>query len=109
MGWKWGGCTQFLTRTLLLLMWSVGFIGDLCVAVTVSQPAAGSSTFPAASFIFGDSLVDAGNNNYIATIVKADFAPYGMNFDGHVPTGRFSDGLLTPDFICKPTPLVFVS
>ncbi|XP_024382012.1 GDSL esterase/lipase At5g03820 [Physcomitrium patens] len=49
--------------------------------------------------VFGDSTVDAGNNNYITTIVKADFAPYGKNFMGHVPTGRFTDGLLVTDYI----------
>ena len=53
--------------------------------------------------IFGDSTVDAGNNNYMATIVKSNFRPYGINFEGHVPTGRFTDGLLTTDFVCKPT------
>lgn len=50
--------------------------------------------------IFGDSTVDAGNNNYLTTIVKSDFRPYGMSFAGHVPTGRFTDGLLVTDYIC---------
>ena len=51
--------------------------------------------------IFGDSTVDAGNNNYMPTIVKSNFPPYGMNFEGHVPSGRFTDGLLVTDYICK--------
>jgi hypothetical protein len=55
--------------------------------------------------VFGDSTVDAGNNNYMDTIVKSNFLPYGMNFAGHVPTGRFTDGLLATDFVCKPPPL----
>ncbi|KAI3891569.1 hypothetical protein MKX03_033116 [Papaver bracteatum] len=38
-------------------------------------------TFPA-TFIFGDSLVDAGNNNYISTIAKANYAPNGIDFPG---------------------------
>jgi phospholipase/lecithinase/hemolysin len=51
--------------------------------------------------VFGDSTVDAGNNNYMDTIVKSNFLPYGMNFAGHVPTGRFTDGLLATDFVSQ--------
>nr|XP_048329677.1 GDSL esterase/lipase 1-like isoform X3 [Ziziphus jujuba var. spinosa] len=53
-----------------------------------------------ALFIFGDSLFDAGNNNYINTTLKANYKPYGETFF-HYPTGRFSDGRLIPDFIAE--------
>ncbi|KAK8706564.1 hypothetical protein V6N13_050125 [Hibiscus sabdariffa] len=55
-----------------------------------------------ALFVFGDSLLDPGNNNYITTIFdfKANFWPYGETFFGY-PTGRFSDGRLIPDFIAE--------
>ncbi|KAK6271693.1 hypothetical protein POUND7_008776 [Theobroma cacao] len=56
--------------------------------------------FPAI-IIFGDSTVDTGNNNYISTLFKANKPPYGKNFPGHIPTGRFSDGLLVPDFVAS--------
>lgn len=49
-------------------------------------------------FIFGDSLFDAGNNNYINTPFQSNFWPYGETFF-NFPTGRFSDGRLIPDFI----------
>lgn len=53
-----------------------------------------------ALFIFGDSVVDVGNNNGIATtIVKANFPPYGRDFANHTPTGRFSNGKIAPDYI----------
>lgn len=57
------------------------------------------------SFLFGDSLVDAGNNNYIFTLSKADSPPYGIDFTpsrGH-PTGRFTNGRTIADIIgtCK--------
>ncbi|XP_048329643.1 GDSL esterase/lipase 1 isoform X1 [Ziziphus jujuba] len=62
----------------------------------------------AALFIFGDSLFDAGNNNYInATIGKANFWPYGETFFHH-PTGRFCDGRLVPDFIAEYAKLPFI-
>ncbi|MBA0864443.1 hypothetical protein Goshw_002950 [Gossypium schwendimanii] len=53
-------------------------------------------------FIFGDSILDAGNNNYIntSTLDQANFWPYGLTFFNY-PTGRFSDGRLIPDFIAK--------
>lgn len=53
-----------------------------------------------ALFIFGDSLFDAGINNYINTTTdyQANFWPYGESFFDY-PTGRFSDGRLIPDFI----------
>ena len=49
-------------------------------------------------FIFGDSLVDNGNNNGIASLARANYLPYGIDFpDG--PTGRFSNGRTTVDVI----------
>lgn len=53
-----------------------------------------------AFFVFGDSLVDNGNNNYLATTARADAPPYGIDFTpSHRPTGRFSNGYNIPDFI----------
>ncbi|KAE8701397.1 GDSL esterase/lipase [Hibiscus syriacus] len=50
-----------------------------------------------AFFVFGDSLVDNGNNNYLATTARADSSPYGVDYP--TPTGRFSNGLNLPDII----------
>jgi hypothetical protein len=52
-------------------------------------------------FIFGDSLVDNGNNNFIVSMARANYPPYGIDFAGG-PTGRFSNGLTTVDAIGKP-------
>uniref|UniRef100_A0A6N2L4R8 GDSL esterase/lipase n=1 Tax=Salix viminalis TaxID=40686 RepID=A0A6N2L4R8_SALVM len=54
-----------------------------------------------AMFIFGDSVVDAGNNNHLYTIVKANFAPYGRDFANHKPTGRFCNGKLASDLTAE--------
>ncbi|KAF3774251.1 GDSL esterase/lipase [Nymphaea thermarum] len=51
--------------------------------------------------VFGDSSVDPGNNNVLNTTFKSNFLPYGINFAGHRPTGRFSNGRLTTDFIAE--------
>ncbi|KAL9463554.1 hypothetical protein AB3S75_001376 [Citrus x aurantiifolia] len=47
---------------------------------------------------FGDSAVDVGNNNYLATLFKANYPPYGRDFINHQPTGRFCNGKLATDF-----------
>lgn len=49
-------------------------------------------------FIFGDSLVDDGNNNNLNSLAKANYLPYGIDFNGG-PTGRFSNGKTTVDVI----------
>lgn len=46
---------------------------------------------------FGDSTVDVGNNDYVATLFKADYPPYGRDFANHKPTGRFCNGKLATD------------
>nr|GMC89985.1 GDSL esterase/lipase At5g45960-like [Ipomoea batatas] len=58
-----------------------------------------NNTVPAV-FVFGDSTVDPGNNNFIDTVSRCDFPPYGRDFDpNHTPTGRFTNGRLVTDFI----------
>ncbi|KAG1334964.1 GDSL esterase/lipase [Cocos nucifera] len=51
--------------------------------------------------VFGDSTVDPGNNNRLATDSKANFPPYGRNFFNGRPTGRFCNGRLATDFIAE--------
>ncbi|KAB8109746.1 hypothetical protein EE612_046167 [Oryza sativa] len=66
----------------------------------LSCSAATASEVPAI-IVFGDSTVDAGNNNYILTVAKGNFPPYGRDFDGGVATGRFSNGRLVTDFVSE--------
>ncbi|KAK6236623.1 GDSL lipase/esterase - like 10 [Theobroma cacao] len=56
-----------------------------------------------ALFIFGDSTVDPGNNNYINTIPenRAHYKPYGQNGFFAEPTGRFSDGRVIVDYVAE--------
>ncbi|XP_022989111.1 GDSL esterase/lipase At2g42990-like [Cucurbita maxima] len=54
-----------------------------------------------AIIVFGDSSVDSGNNNAIKTLLKSNFMPYGRDFYGGQPTGRFSNGRVPPDFISE--------
>lgn len=89
---------------LLLLLLLLLF---LILARAIAKPpaiAAGERKSPvSAIFAFGDSTVDTGNNNYIATPLKSNFLPYGRDFFNHMPTGRFTNGKLIPDFVGKET------
>lgn len=69
----------------------------LIVLCLHAMPSAGNFT----SFVFGDSLVDAGNNDYIFTLSKADSPPYGIDFtpSGGRPTGRFTNGRTIADIV----------
>ncbi|KAK6142444.1 hypothetical protein DH2020_022792 [Rehmannia glutinosa] len=54
-----------------------------------------------AIIVFGDSSVDAGNNNQVPTIARSNFEPYGRDFAGGKPTGRFSNGRIATDFVSE--------
>jgi hypothetical protein len=51
-----------------------------------------------ALYVFGDSLLDNGNNNFLPTLARANFLPYGVDFP-RGPTGRFSNGRTVADFL----------
>lgn len=53
-----------------------------------------------AFYVFGDSLVDNGNNNYLLSTARADRRPYGID-SPNGPTGRFSNGRNIVDLICE--------
>ncbi|KAL2895405.1 GDSL esterase/lipase EXL3, partial [Bienertia sinuspersici] len=52
-------------------------------------------------FAFGDSIIDAGMNNNIKTVIKCNHPPYGQDFMGGIPTGRFSNGRVPTDFLAE--------
>uniref|UniRef100_A0A453KZB4 GDSL esterase/lipase n=1 Tax=Aegilops tauschii subsp. strangulata TaxID=200361 RepID=A0A453KZB4_AEGTS len=69
--------------------------------VAAAAAAAATARAPRPFFVFGDSLVDSGNNNYLATTARADSPPYGLDYPTHRATGRFSNGLNVPDIISE--------
>ncbi|XP_076924214.1 GDSL esterase/lipase At5g45670-like [Bidens hawaiensis] len=70
------------------------FIGLIHV---ITHVVAGQQPVPC-YFIFGDSLVDSGNNNALNTAAKANYWPYGADFPQGV-TGRFTNGRTIADII----------
>ncbi|KAM3707924.1 hypothetical protein ACB098_02G062400 [Castanea mollissima] len=65
---------------------TVSILAEICFAQNVP-----------AFFVFRDSLVDAGNNNYIASLAKANNIPNGIDFGK--PTGRCTNGRTIVDII----------
>ncbi|GMI82472.1 hypothetical protein like AT1G75900 [Hibiscus trionum] len=59
-----------------------------------------NETVPAV-IVFGDSIVDAGNNNNLQTLIRCNFLPYGQDFDGGIPTGRFCNGKIPSDLVAE--------
>ncbi|KAK9048479.1 hypothetical protein SSX86_032558 [Deinandra increscens subsp. villosa] len=51
-------------------------------------------------FIFGDSLVDNGNNNGLVTLSRANYRPYGIDFPQGA-SGRFTNGRTFVDALAQ--------
>lgn len=79
----------------------MGFLLSIYVGVVaivmVASVARGDPLVPMLC-VFGDSVVDVGNNNHLNTLIKSNFPPYGRDFVTHTPTGRFCNGKLATDF-----------
>ncbi|WCJ30620.1 GDSL esterase/lipase At4g28780 [Euphorbia peplus] len=69
------------------------------MASSSSAEQAMASESKRAFIVFGDSVVDSGNNNYLMTIARANRPPYGIDTPSHQPTGRFSNGLNLADLV----------
>ncbi|XP_028788328.1 GDSL esterase/lipase At2g42990 [Neltuma alba] len=85
-------------RSTLLL---VCLIQVLFFFISSASSSSSSGKKVPAIIVFGDSSVDSGNNNFIPTIARSNFEPYGRDFFGGFPTGRFSNGRIPPDFISE--------
>lgn len=74
----------------------------LTVSMIIAMVAATSSAAPLVTFIFGDSLTEVGNNNYLQlSLAKSNYPHYGIDFEGGKATGRFTNGKTIGDIICK--------
>ncbi|KAG2537916.1 GDSL esterase/lipase EXL3-like [Panicum virgatum] len=92
--------TRAVSRSLLVAIATAVLMRRACCAVDAPAPAA-NQTRPPALFVFGDSIVDSGNNNAITTLIRCNFPPYGQDFPGHNATGRFSNGRVPSDILAS--------
>ncbi|EFJ31271.1 hypothetical protein SELMODRAFT_267148 [Selaginella moellendorffii] len=82
-------------------MSAASFFATLSLIASLLSSRSRASQLVPALYVFGDSSVDAGNNDYIGTVVRADFPPYGRDFDSHKATGRFSNGRVSSDYLAS--------
>ncbi|KAL9274842.1 GDSL esterase/lipase 7-like protein [Drosera capensis] len=75
------------TRKLTFLLSVIFFPFLLVELIRAAQPPNIS-----ALFIFGDSLADVGNNNYLPTLAKCNYPPYGVDYPQKKATGRWTSG-----------------
>lgn len=67
----------------------------MVIAVVMAPSSASTVTF-----VFGDSLTEVGNNNYLQlSLAKSNYPHYGIDFAGGKPTGRFTNGRTIGDII----------
>ncbi|XP_050214247.1 GDSL esterase/lipase EXL1-like [Mercurialis annua] len=90
--------SSYVSRRTILIWLSVAWSTTTTTTALIKLPE--NVTVPAV-IAFGDSIVDAGNNNNIQTLIKCNFPPYGLDFYGGIPTGRFCDGKIPSDIIAE--------
>ncbi|CAM0908660.1 unnamed protein product [Alopecurus aequalis] len=80
----------------------VCLIAGVCSSVAAGAAVHGENDEPLvnAVYVFGDSLVDVGNNDYLPAPAPRANRPYGMDLPGR-PTGRFTNGYNLADVISQ--------
>ncbi|XP_010906926.1 GDSL esterase/lipase At5g37690 [Elaeis guineensis] len=69
----------------------------LTLTISIAMVTAASSTV---QFVFGDSLTDVGNNNFLQySLAKSNYPWYGVDYINRQPTGRFTNGRTIGDII----------
>lgn len=75
------------------------------VVLALATVVAGAVSAPSRSpviYIFGDSMSDVGNNNYLLlSLAKCNYPWYGIDYKNGYPTGRFTNGRTIGDIMGK--------
>ncbi|XP_062220244.1 GDSL esterase/lipase At5g03810-like [Phragmites australis] len=85
-----------LIMVLVVLLTCVGLLASVAASAATGQEV---HLVPAV-YVFGDSTVDVGNNQYLPGNSALQL-PYGIDFPHSRSTGRFSNGYNVADFIAK--------
>ncbi|KAG0566258.1 hypothetical protein M758_7G046200 [Ceratodon purpureus] len=100
MNWSSNSLSRELIRRVVLVVLVLWCACGCCgVEGWGSSPSGGNNVVVPALILFGDSTVDVGNNNFLGSMVRSDFLPYGRDFDTRTPTGRFTNGRMVADFV----------
>ncbi|KAM2710816.1 hypothetical protein EV2_048347 [Malus domestica] len=73
----------------------------LATTIFTTMLAVASLAASTVTFVFGDSLTEVGNNNYLSySLAKSNYPWYGVDYAGGRATGRFTNGRTIGDIIC---------
>lgn len=100
-GCEYGYERRCEAAAVVLMLTVVALIFLSCCNGSVEAGTGGGGPLVPSLILFGDSTVDVGNNNFVNTLARSDFPPYGRDFDTKTPTGRFTDGRMVADFLGK--------
>ncbi|GLT28801.1 hypothetical protein SLA2020_037070 [Shorea laevis] len=83
-------------------------------AIMVATLPASASAASLVTFVFGDSLTEVGNNNFLQySLARSNYPWYGIDFSGGQATGRFTNGRTIGDIISSklgiPSPPPYLS
>ena len=91
-------------------MVAIAVLALATVADAASTPAAveaaatTTTKSPPVIYIFGDSMSDVGNNNYLLlSLAKCNYPWYGIDYKTGYPTGRFTNGRTIGDIMGEST------
>ncbi|PHT99686.1 GDSL esterase/lipase [Capsicum chinense] len=74
-------------------------IGFLIITIVAFVASAGGEQV--VTYVFGDSLTEVGNNNYLQSLAKSNYPFYGIDYEGGKATGRFTNGRTIGDIISE--------
>ncbi|KAL9667662.1 hypothetical protein QQ045_002025 [Rhodiola kirilowii] len=90
--------THHLFDEMCMMGGSVRSVCVLIASIILSIVFLGEASEYPAMFVIGDSLVDSGNNNYLNSLAKSNYFPYGIDYP-QGPSGRFNNGKTIVDFV----------
>ncbi|XP_018816939.2 GDSL esterase/lipase At5g37690 [Juglans regia] len=71
-------------------------------ALVLAAASSAASAAAPVTFIFGDSLTEVGNNNYLQySLAKSNYPWYGVDYVGGQASGRFTNGRTIGDIISE--------
>ncbi|XP_019185420.1 PREDICTED: GDSL esterase/lipase At5g37690-like [Ipomoea nil] len=72
----------------------------LLIVVAIPAAVAAAASAPV-TYVFGDSLTEVGNNNFLQSLAKSNYPFYGIDYFGGMATGRFTNGRTVGDIISE--------
>ncbi|XLR57934.1 hypothetical protein HN51_012296 [Arachis hypogaea] len=85
----------------VIMRWSFSLFPSLFIFMNLLEFLETQNKTPIV-YMFGDSLVDVGNNNYLTLSIERSVLPhYGLDYPTNKPNGRFSNGKNAADFIAE--------